>query len=182
MPVRPSPPKKVSRRWLQNSALHYLRRYATTSSHLKRIMTRRIDRSLAEHGGDRDEALKQLDEVLDQLQEEGYLNDARYVEARVSDLHRRGSSAAVIRAKLAIKRAPRHLVEEALRSLGDDRADVELEAALAYARRRRLGPFRIDGEALGFERRRKDLASLARAGFSFATARRVIDQGEDCRD
>ncbi len=48
----------------------------------------------------------------------------------------------------------------------------DLLAALRYARRRRLGPF-CRGDR--FERREKDLAALARAGFGVAFARPVID-------
>ena len=48
-----------------------------------------------------------------------------------------------------------------------------MAAAAALARRRRLGPFRRPGERE--ERRDKDLAALARVGFSYAVARRVIE-------
>jgi regulatory protein len=51
---------------------------------------------------------------------------------------------------------------------------AELEAAATYARRRRLGPHRRDPEARA-ERRERDLAALARAGFSYAIAQQIID-------
>jgi len=41
------------------------------------------------------------------------------------------------------------------------------------ARRRRLGPYRMP--EVRAERRDKDLAALARAGFDYDTARRVIE-------
>ena len=43
----------------------------------------------------------------------------------------------------------------------------------AYARRRHLGPYRAPDARDG--RRERDLASLARAGFGFDIARRVVD-------
>ena len=46
------------------------------------------------------------------------------------------------------------------------------QAAHALARRRKLGPYR-PGERSAY--REKDLAALARAGFSFGIAREVID-------
>ena len=46
-------------------------------------------------------------------------------------------------------------------------------AAARYARRRRLGPFRAAPERE--ERRQRDLAALARAGFAYDVARRVIE-------
>ena len=52
-------------------------------------------------------------------------------------------------------------------------ADPDLAAALAFARRRRLGPFRPQGERAA--RRLKDLAALARQGFAADLARRIVD-------
>src|SRR3546814_7265925 len=69
-----------------------------------------------------------------------------------------------------IRRPPRSTRTDTLlpyttlfRSLDELAAEPELAAAIAYARRRRLGPFRTpDARA---DRRDKDLAALARAGF-----------------
>lgn len=55
----------------------------------------------------------------------------------------------------------------------DDPRLRDLQAAAAYARRRRLGPWRDD--AAREERRDRDMAALARQGFSHDIARRVID-------
>ena len=52
--------------------------------------------------------------------------------------------------------------------------DPELERAVAYVRRRRLGPMRHDPEQRR-ARRERDLAAVARAGFPFGVALRVID-------
>ena len=49
----------------------------------------------------------------------------------------------------------------------------QCRTALRYARRRRLGPYRPDGERA--ERRARDLAALDRQGFGYAVACRVID-------
>ncbi|HEY9537533.1 MAG TPA: hypothetical protein VIS03_08050, partial [Kiloniellaceae bacterium] len=60
-----------------------------------------------------------------------------------------------------------------------DSSDVELRAALRYARRRRLGPFRLEsGPDDRAERRERDLAALGRRGFDYETARRIIDSDD----
>jgi regulatory protein len=64
-------------------------------------------------------------------------------------------------------------IAAALAALEVEYGDSELVAAYNYARRRRLGPYRAQ-EARD-ERRERDLAALARAGFGFDTARRVVD-------
>ena len=50
---------------------------------------------------------------------------------------------------------------------------IEDQAARAYAKRRRLGPYRRPD--LRAAHRDRDLAALARAGFAYGLARRVID-------
>ncbi|MCH8002677.1 MAG: RecX family transcriptional regulator, partial [Proteobacteria bacterium] len=49
-------------------------------------------------------------------------------------------------------------------------------AALAYARRRRLGPYRSPQARAAM--REKDLAALGRRGFGYELARRVIETGD----
>jgi regulatory protein len=87
-------------------------------------------------------------------------------------LRRRGGSARAIQAKLSAKGVDRTAIAAALEGEDGD----EEQAALAFARRRRLGPFR-PGERAPY--RDKDLAAMARAGFRFDVARGVIDTERD---
>jgi len=163
---------------MRNSATHYLQRYPTTTARFRRVMMRKVDRSLAHHGdegGERDRALELLDALTVQLTDGGWLDDARFVTARVQGLHRRGTSQRAIRAKLAQVGAPEPLVQAALAGL---EGDPELAAALRLARRRRFGPFQSNEERR-VERRDKDLAAMARAGFSYGVARRVLEADPD---
>ena len=50
-------PRKLSERYLENSALHYLKRYSATVDGVRRVMMRRVNRSLKEHGGDKAQAV-----------------------------------------------------------------------------------------------------------------------------
>ena len=167
-------PPKVTASWMRGSGTAYLQRYAATTARFRRVMKRKIDRSVAHWQSDPEEAAELLDELVVQLQEAGWLDDARFTKARVADLHRRGTSRRMIQAKLAAQGGPRELVQEALAELSEGEGNAELRAGLAYARRRRLGPFRIDPDQRR-ERREKDLASMGRAGFAWSIAREVID-------
>ena len=159
---------------MRNSALHYLGRYTATSSQLRRIMNRRIDRSLDFHGGDRAEAADWLDELVIQLVEAGYLNDRAYAIARCEELAARGTSTRMIRMKLRAKGLESEDIDNALEALSETFEDPEFHAAVAYARRRRLGPFRR-GDSPDYAGRRKEYAALARQGFSMGLVRKVID-------
>ena len=169
-------PRKVSERYLENSALHYLERYSATVSQVRRVMMRRIHRSLKEHGGDKAEAVAWLEALLAKLVRNGLVNDQAYAETRAHSLRASGRSARVISQKLRLKGvAP----EVAAQKLAEATEEVSEEAAARiWARKKRLGPFRRD-PATRKDNRMRDLASLARAGFSFTTAKGVIDGSGD---
>ena len=100
----------------------------------------------------------------------GLIDDRAWAEAQAVGLRRRGASARAVAARLSSKGASRAEIERLL--AGEDDA-AEREAARALVRRRRLGPWR--GPAERAARRQKDMAALARAGFSPELARQVID-------
>ena len=78
-----------------------------------------------------------------------------------------------IRAALAAKGLGEAAIETALAGLAEDDADPELAAAVIFARKRRLGPWRDAGEREAL--RTKDLAAMARAGFGYRVARAVVE-------
>jgi len=165
-------PSKITPSYLENAALHYLERFASSSANLKRMLMRKVDRSVAYWGGTREDHAQEVDAVIEKLARLGYLNDGLYAEAKVRALHRQGKGMRTIRATLAAKGVSGELAAAALEQLAEDVAEPDLAAAIRLAKKRRLGPFRHAGRE---QMRTKDLAALARAGFDFDTCRRVID-------
>jgi regulatory protein len=165
-------PRKVSPRYLENAALHYLKRYSATVSQLKRVLVRRVDRSIRFHGGDRAEALGWVDTLSEKLIRNGLINDQTYAEQKAHSLRASGRSARVIAQKLRMKGVAADVVQQ---KLAEATAEVpEDAAARIWARKKRLGPFRRDARTRE-ENRQRDLAALARAGFSFSIAKKIID-------
>jgi regulatory protein len=165
-------PRKVSPRYLENAALHYLKRYAATVSQLRSVLVRKVDRSLRFHGGDRAEVLEWVGTLVDKLIRNGLINDQAYAEQKAHSLRASGRSARVIAQKLRMKGVAADVVEQKLAAVT---AEVpEDAAARIWARKKRLGPFRRDGRTRQ-ENRQRDLAAMARAGFSFSTAKKIID-------
>lgn len=165
-------PAKITPSYLENAALHYLERFASSSANLRRVLMRKVARSVAHWGGEAASHGEQVEAVVAKLTRLGYLDDAAYAESKVRALHRSGKGSRTIRATLAAKGVGGEQADAALDALADEVADPDLDAAIRLARKRRLGPFRLQGRA---ETRTKDLAALARAGFDFDTCRRVVD-------
>ncbi len=103
----------------------------------------------------------------------GLVDDRVYAEGRALSLHRRGTAARVIRGRLRQKGVGDDDIEAALATVAEENPDGDLAAAVNLARRRRHGPYRSTGPEP--DRRQRDLAALARAGFSYDIARRVLD-------
>jgi regulatory protein len=163
------PPRKVTPAYLQRAALAYLERYASSAENLRRVLKRKVDKRCRLRGEDPAEFQEMIDEVVAKSLRIGLIDDTRYAQARVATLRRRGGSARAIQAKLSAKGVDRATIAEALDN--EEEGDEE-QAARAFARRRKLGPYR-PGERAPY--RDKDLAALARAGFRFDVARGVID-------
>ncbi len=163
---------------LHDAALAHLARFAVTEAGLVRVLGRRIDRWVraagAEGAPDHDaiaaaaQASRQAArEVARALVQSGVVDDTAFAGARARSLTRAGHSRRAVSAHLAAKGVPRDLVQAALPD-----AESELAAALAYARRRRLGPFRLleaDADTL-----RRELGALARAGFPQPVAQQAL--------
>ena len=166
-------PKKATPTYLERAALYYLDRYAAPAAHLQRLLMAKVARSARAHGTDPEAGAAAVENLIARLIRAGLLDDRTYALARARSLHRRGGSAYAIRGRLAAKGVDSSLIDEALAALAKQAAEPELAAALAFARRRRIGPFR--GESIRATHRDKDLAALGRQGFSIHLARRVID-------
>jgi regulatory protein len=164
--------RKVTASSLENAALHYLERFASSTANLRRILLRRVRRSALEHETDPAEGAALVDALIERLIRSGVLDDRRYAEAKAQTLHRRGTSRRLLAGRLAQQGLDGALIDEALAGLAATTGDAELAAAAALARRRRLGPYRPEGAREAA--RSKDLASFARAGFSLDMARRIL--------
>ncbi|TNC15387.1 regulatory protein RecX [Methylobacterium terricola] len=163
--------------YLERAALYYLERYGASAEMLRRVLKRRVETRCRLRGEAPEDFSEMVEAVIARALGAGLVDDAAFAAAKVRSLRRRGGSARAIGAKLAAKGVDRDTVGAALAE-GD--AGDEDEAARAYAKRRRLGPFRQPGARAAA--RERDLAAMARAGFSLTLARRVVDaETEDDR-
>jgi regulatory protein len=172
--VPPGPVPNAAR--LQEVALAHLARFAATEAGLRRVLTRRVDRwrHRAEAFGMEDAparaaaARQEAAEVARRLAAAGTVDDAAFAESRARRLLRTGRSRRAALAHLAQKGVDAETAAAAL----PESAEAELDAALAFCRRRRTGPF--TRAAQDEEAARKALAAMARAGFGRDVAQQAL--------
>ncbi|HKX80367.1 MAG TPA: RecX family transcriptional regulator [Novosphingobium sp.] len=148
---------------LEELALAYVARFATTRAKLEAYLVRKVrERGWSGAGEPPAQA------IADRFAEAGYVDDAAYARMKTGSLLRRGYG--MLRVGQALRAAG---VEDEVR---EELAPAEAEtrwAALALARKRRFGPF--GGVALDRPMREKQLAAMLRAGHALDSAVRMVD-------
>jgi len=170
-----TPREPLTRQKLEQSALAYLNRFDASAAKLQKHLQQRA-RKLGGH----EHAEQWIAELIQRYLGSGVLDDARYARNLASQLAARGKSTRAIAQKLAVRGVPQDVTAELMVTRKQEQPGAELEAAQAYVRKRRLGPHRSAEKRA--EYRQKDLASLARQGFSFDIARRALGPGGSTDD
>ena len=159
---RPRPPLDAEA--LERLGLFYAGRYATTRAKLGDYLRRKLkERGWAGPGAAPVEAL------VERFARLGYVDDAAFARAKTGSLLRRGYGT--------------RRVTQALKAAGIEAGDMApareeaesgaMEAALRFARRRRIGPFAET--PLDRDQRQKAAAAMLRAGHGIDLVRRILD-------
>lgn len=172
------PPSEAS---LREAALAHLGRFAATEAGLRAVLRRRVDRwaRRARDEGMDEEAIGHLiaaakaaaAAVAAAMVKLGTVDDAAFAESRARRLRRAGRSRQAIAAHLAAKGVGRELAAAAVEAAPGE----ELDAVIAFLRRRRTGPFgTVPYDEMELPAQQKLLATLGRAGFGREVAERAL--------
>lgn len=151
---------------LDELALAYVARFATSRAKLVRYLDRKIRESQWTDEADPAEACAA---IADRMARLGFLDDRQYAAMRGQAMMRRGLGARRVRAQLYAD------------GIGESDSAPVLEAAeagaaaaaIGFARRRRFGPFAAE-PASDPARRERQVAAFARAGHAPHLARRIL--------
>lgn len=158
-------PPQLDRTRLNELALAYAARFATSAGKLSTYLKRKV----RERGwSGEDDALSAVAAVVARMVELRYVDDEAFAQARGSGLLRRGYGARRIDETLRAAG-----VSEDMRGAARGSERERREAALTMARKRRFGPF--GNSACDPVRREKQVAALLRAGHPLASARELVN-------
>jgi regulatory protein len=165
------PPKKITEKYLYNAGLAYLQRFTASTEHFRKVMGRKIHRSCLHHKEqDREACDAMLDKTIAKLQELALLDDTAYAKGMVTSYRNKGFPASMILLKLQQKGLTRDQITAALSQVDEENAPSDYIAGLRFIRRKRLGAFKKREKE--FE---KELAALARNGYSYDLARKILE-------
>ena len=166
----PSPKPSRELMGYVRSGLAYLDRYGGPRMRVERALSRRARRK----GLEADAAAEIVTAAMVKLDALDVIDDRAFAMSKARGLRGRGTSARAAQAKLMATGIPAHLAAEALAAQDADSEDPERAAAERFVQRRRFGPWRLDAQVRA-DRRDKDIAAMARAGFPVRLAIDVID-------
>jgi regulatory protein len=173
------PARPITAKYLQNAATFYLERYPSTAEGLRRVLNRRIAKAKMADAPIIDNVKQTIDAIVAKFVDAGVIDDQAFAQTKARAMHRRGTSTRLTRQKLRHAGIDGETLDKAMagldQELDTDPRQREWQAAVALARRRRLGPFRQKDRK---EHRLRDLAAMARGGFDYDLARKVIDAEE----
>lgn len=164
---RPIPPLDKER--LEQLALRYVERYATSRAKLANYLARKI----RERGWKEGEAAADPIALAEKMADLGYVNDEAFATMKARSLSSRGYGRRRLQQTLRAAGIAEEDGDEAL-ALADDEADA---AALRFARRKRLGPF--GPSELDPKQRQKAFAAMLRAGHDFERSRKILNMSSD---
>ena len=172
-------PKPITVKQIEWASNKYLERFVATEMQLRRVLKRRLIRNWRARGDKVTEEEKQMGEGLVSAQvkkvmDAGRIKDDKVALMWVEHFTNRGKSAPFIRMKLREKGVESEIIDDAIAQIHDQMQDPALEAAVTYARKRRLGAYRRN-ESKQTERKQKDIAAMMRAGHRYDVVSKVID-------
>lgn len=150
---------------LDELALKYVGRYATTRAKLRSYLARKV----RERGWD-GEGEPDLVAVADRMAEAGYIDDAAYALSKSQALAGRGYG----KRRLSQKLREAGVAEDDSRRAFDHADQEAVDSALRFARRRRIGPFGT-AQVRDPRERERALTAMVRAGHPFGLARAVVN-------
>ena len=158
---------------LTNIALYYLGRYESSVEQLRKILLRRVLKERmkgADIPADIDAA---VDSIVIKAVADGYVDDRRFAEGVVRWCQSAGKSRRYLIGKLKTAGIDSDLILELTAAL----TDSDLDAARRFVQKKKIGCCRpLEKQKECFK---KDLAAMARAGFSFEVAKQALETGED---
>jgi regulatory protein len=148
---------------LRAIALTYVGRYATSCARLAAY----LDRKIAERGWS-DQAPPPVAAIITQFAELGYVNDEAFAKSRSESLLRRGYGPSRLKISLRVSGIGTEIIDEAT----DIDPENAFAAAMIFARRKRIGPYARN--AISPDIRQKMIASMLRAGHSYAMSQKIL--------
>lgn len=168
--------KPITEQRLYNITLFYLERFDASKLKIKQMLERRIQKEKLKGAIVPNDISTAIQNIISRLENLGYLNDNRFAEIQVKKLSQAGKSKTFILNKLKTLGISQELSLSLLTHFDEENNYSDLARAEKWLKKHRKGQFRLKDANTFYQ---KDLAALARAGFSYEIASQALQTKPD---
>ena len=146
-------------------SVYYLSKYSSSKKNLEFVLKKKI-RRLSEDKKIRYELYNEIITILKKLESLNLLNDRLFTESKIRFLLNQAKSQNYIKLYLVRKGVDIKLIDKEISQIYNSDKNIEKNNALKFAKKKNLLKNNLDFE--------KSLSKMARAGFSYETAKEVL--------
>ena len=161
---------------IRNFAHIYIEKYSPSKQQLKTYLFKKLIRS-RQKTSSKKEIFNLIDSVITTLEDQKFLNDKYYSDAKSKAFYKKGYSLNKIRYNLIKKGINQKYIQASISKIKENESDPDFFSALKVCKRRRIGPNREESNRSLFYK--KDISILARSGFTYETSKNVLDISKD---
>ena len=155
---------------LKKLALSYISKYDSTRKNLEMILKKKIFRMKETSKKEKFLFYDSIKKILDEFESKKIINDENFAEIKIKNLSSNGKSKYFIENLLLKKGVEKKLIKELIKKFDEINPDWEIESALLFAKKKKLGKSDL------LEKKNKDLAKMARAGFNYEISIKVLEK------
>ena len=146
-------------------SIYYLSKYSSSKKNLEFVLKKKI-RRLSDDKKIRYELYNEITTILKKLESLNLLNDKLFTESKIRFLLNQAKSQNYIKLYLVRKGVDIKLIDKEISQIYNSDKNIEKNNALKFAKKKNLLKNNLDFE--------KSLSKMARAGFSYETAKEVL--------
>ena len=157
---------------IRNFAYVYIEKYSPSKQQLRTYLFKKLIK-IQQKISSKKEIFDLIDSVINTLVDQKFLNDKYYSDAKSKVFYRKGYSLNKIRYSLIKKGIDQKYIQDSISIIKENECDPDFFSAIRICRKKRIGPNREENNRSLFYK--KDIAILARSGFSYETSKKVLD-------
>ena len=157
---------------IRNFAYSYLEKYSPSKQQLRTHLFKKIIKK-GQNTSSKKEIFNLIDSVILTLEDQKFLSDKYYSEAKSKAFLKKGYSLNKIRYNLIKKGIDEKYIKASISKIKENESDPDFFSAIKICKRRRIGPSREESNRPLFYK--KDISILARSGFTYEISKRVLD-------
>ena len=157
---------------IRNFAYSYLEKYSPSKQQLRIYLLKKLIKT-KQNISSKKEIFNLIDSIITTLVDNKFISDKHYSDIKSKTFLKRGYSLNKIRYSLIKKGIDEKYIKASISKIKEKESDPDFFSAIKLCKKRRIGPIREENNRSLFYK--KDIAILARSGFSYELSKKILD-------